>query len=94
MCCVFTILMLLGPRAAILFWWLFYPARFRLAFDTWILPLLFAIFFPWTMLMYLIVFPAGVVGFDWFWIGLGVLADLAWYVGGGFRKRVPGYRGT
>ncbi len=33
------------------------------------------------------------VGWDWLWIALGVVADIAWYAGGGFRKRVPGYRG-
>jgi hypothetical protein len=94
MCCVFTILLLLGPRFGILFWWLVNPARFNLAFDTWIWPLLGAIFLPWTTLMYLVVFPAGIMGWDWLWLGLGLLSDIAWWAGGGFRKRVPGYTGT
>jgi hypothetical protein len=33
-----------------------------------------AIFPPWTTLAYLIVFPGGVVGQDWLWFGLGLLA--------------------
>lgn len=87
MCCLFTILLLAGPRLATLFWWLFYPARFRLAFNGIIWPILGIIFVPWTTLMYLIVFPGGVIGLDWLWIGLGILADVAWYAGGGFGNR-------
>jgi hypothetical protein len=53
------------------------------------------IFLPWTTLMYLIVFPGGVVGFDWLWLGLGVLAGISTYDGGGYgnRERIPGYGG-
>jgi hypothetical protein len=87
MCCLFTILLLLGPRAAILFWYLFYPARWRLTFDTWIWPLLGSIFLPWTTLMYVIVAPMGVIGFDWLWLGLAFIADLASYGGGGWGNR-------
>jgi hypothetical protein len=94
MCCVFTVLLLLGPRAGILVWWLLNPARFNLAFNNWIVPLLMAIFLPWTMIMYMLVFPLGIVGLDWLWLGLGLLADILWYAGGGFRKRVPGYSGN
>jgi hypothetical protein len=43
--------------------------------------------------MYVLVAPAGVAGWDWLWLGLGLLADVAWWAGGGFRKRVPGYTG-
>ena len=94
MCCILTSLLLLGPRFALLIWWLFNPARFNLAFSSWIWALLGTIFLPWTMIMYLIVFPGGVVGLDWLWMGLGLLADIAWYAGGGFRRRVPGYSGS
>jgi len=86
-------LLLLGPRFGLLVWWLINPARFSLAFDGWILPTLGAIFVPWTTMMYLVVFPGGVVGWDWLWLGLGLLSDIAWWAGGGFRKRVPGYTG-
>ena len=96
MCCVFTSLVLLGPRFGILIWWLLNPVRFNLAFANtgWFLALLGAIFLPWTFLMYMIVFPGGVVGFDWLWMGIGLFGDIAWYAGGGFRRRVPGYSGT
>jgi hypothetical protein len=93
MCCVFTAMVLVGPRLAILVWYLINRARFYLAFDNWLMPLLLSIFLPWTMIMYMIVFPLGIVGLDWLWLGLGLVADIAWYAGGGFRRRLPGYRG-
>jgi hypothetical protein len=93
MCCLFTALLLLGPRFAILIWYLVQPLRFQTAFSTWIWPLLAALFLPWTMLMYLIVFSGGVTGFDWVWLGLGLVADIASYTGGGYgnRDRLRGY---
>lgn len=87
MCCFFTALVLFGPRLAILVWWLVNQARWTLAFDTWIWPLLGFIFAPWTTIMYMIVFPGGVTGFDWIWLGLGILADLGSYAGGGYGNR-------
>jgi hypothetical protein len=96
MCCFFTSLVLLGPRAAILIWWLINPLRFSAAFSTFILPLLGIIFLPWTTLMYLIVWSpiVGITGFDWVWLGLAVLADIVSYTGGAYgnRDRMPAYR--
>ena len=93
MCCFFTTLVLLGPRFAILIWWLVRPVLFNAMFNTWIWPLLGLIFLPWTLLMYLVVGAGGVVGFDWIWLGLGFLADIASYSGGAYgnRDRIPGY---
>ena len=93
MCCFFTTLVLLGPRAAILIWWLAQPVRWQAAFDTWIWPLLGFIFVPWTTLMYVLVAPGGVAGFDWVWIALAVVADVAMWGGGAYgnRDRIPGY---
>ena len=97
MCCLVTTLLLLGPRLAILVWWLMDSARFNLAFNTevwplhlavpfWIWPLLGALLVPWTTLAYLIVSPGGVVGLDWLWLGLGLLIDLGSH-SGGYRQR-------
>ncbi|MEJ2710496.1 MAG: hypothetical protein P8074_22990 [Anaerolineales bacterium] len=93
MCCFITTLFLLGPRVAVLIWWLLRPAYFMFIFNTWIWPLLGLIFLPWATLMYVIVAPGGIIGFDWLWIGLAVLADLSTYAGGGYgnRDRIPGY---
>ncbi len=94
MCCFFTTLVLLGPRAAILIWWLVQPVRWQITFPSFIWPLLGFLFVPWTTLMYVLVAPGGVIGFDWVWLGLAVLADIGMHVGGGYgnRDRIPGYR--
>ena len=89
MCCLVTILVFLGPRAGILVWWLFDMSRWESAFDTFLWPLLGAIFLPWTLLAYVLVFPGGVEGLDWLWILLGILLDVLFYAGGGFgRSRI------
>jgi hypothetical protein len=87
MCCLWTILILLGPRAGILFWYLFNPARWRLTFDTWIWPLLGSLFLPWTTIIYVLVAPAGVNGLDWLWLGLAFVVDLGSLGGGAFGNR-------
>ena len=97
MCCLVTVLLLLGPRLAILAWWFMDSARFNLAFNTpawplhlpvpfWVWPVLGAILVPWTTLAYLVVFPGGIAGLDWLWLGLGLLIDLGSH-GGGYRNR-------
>jgi hypothetical protein len=91
MCCAFTILAVFGPRLFILLWGILEPARWNLTFDSFIWPLLGFLFIPWTTLMYVIVFPGGVEGFDWLWLGLALFADLATLGGGAFgnRQRIP-----
>lgn len=92
MCCIFTILLFLGPRFAGIVWWIARPIRWvgetnASAFNSFIWPILGLLFAPWTTLMYLIVFPGGVNGLDWLWMGLAILADLSSYAGGGFGNR-------
>lgn len=45
--------------------------------------------------MYVLVFPGGLVWFDWLLLGLALLADIAGYAGG-YRERrsVPYYPGS
>ncbi|MDX1417458.1 MAG: hypothetical protein R3293_24855 [Candidatus Promineifilaceae bacterium] len=100
MCCAFLALVLVGPRIFGAFWWIFQPARWQLAFNNfpmsglwWIWPILGIIFLPWTTIMFIIVSPGGVVGWDWLWIGLMLVVDIASYTGGAGRKRLPGYEG-
>ncbi|MGD8585130.1 MAG: hypothetical protein PVH65_02690 [Chloroflexota bacterium] len=87
MCCLFTTLLFLGPRAGILIWWLLQPVRWQLTFDSFIWPLLGFLFMPWTTLMYAAISLNGLQGFDWLWIGLAVVADLGMYAGGGYGNR-------
>jgi hypothetical protein len=87
MCCIFTALVLMGPRAAIVLWWLFDMVRWNLAFDTFIVPLLGFLFFPLTTLMWVIVFPGGIDGFDGVWLALAVVLDLGSAFGGAYGNR-------
>jgi hypothetical protein len=87
MCCFFTVLVFLGPRVAGIIWWLIQPARWNLAFDTFIIPILGIIFLPWTLLMYVIVAPGGLTGLDWVFVGLMLVFDIGSYVGGGWGNR-------
>jgi hypothetical protein len=94
MCCFFTALVFFGPRLGFLVYWLFVPARVTAAFATFNFPLLVSllglIFIPWTALMYVIIFPLN--NWDWLWLGLGVMADVASYVASYHkRQQVPGY---
>jgi hypothetical protein len=93
MCCLFTTLVLFGPRLAILVWWLIDSVRFTTVFSSFIWPLLGFIFLPWTTLMYLLVAPNGLIWFDWFWLGLALLIDLGSLFGGGYgnRHRIRSY---
>jgi hypothetical protein len=87
MCCLFTVLALLGPRAAILVWWLLDPLVWQRAFDTFIWPFLGFLFLPWTTLMYVLVYPGGVNGLDIVWLGLAFAFDLFNWGGGAFGNR-------
>ena len=79
MCCFFTALVFFGPRLGFLIYWLIAPIRVGAAFQAFNLPWLVGIasliFAPWTALMYVMIFPLN--GFDWIWLGLGILADVA-----------------
>ncbi|MFL5724839.1 MAG: hypothetical protein ACJ765_01910 [Chloroflexota bacterium] len=94
MCCVIAALFALGPRAAILIWWLVDQLRWNAAFDTFIWPLLGFLVLPWTTLMWVLVFPGGVDGFDYVWLGIGFAFDLFSWFGGGYtnRDRITAYR--
>ena len=70
MCCLFTILLLLGARAIDIVWWIAQPGRWDAAFSSALWPILGIIFAPWTTMMWVICAPGGVNGLDWLWIGL------------------------
>ena len=74
MCCFFTALLFLGPRFAYLVYWLIAPIRVNTALGSlnfpFIVSLLGLIFVPWTLLMWVMIFPMN--GWDWLWLGFGV----------------------
>src|SRR5512136_2340213 len=101
MCCVWATLLAMGPRLAILVWWLIDSARFDQSFGrwefasslpSWLLPLLACLAFPWTSLAYLAVYQGGITGADWIWLGVGLLLDLSTHGGGLFSSRQRRHR--
>ena len=56
MCCMLTALFFIGPRFAILVWWLINPVYVGAAFESWLLTLLAWAFIPWTVLTYLFIY--------------------------------------
>ena len=82
-----------APRLVLIFMWIV-GNRISAAFDTVIIPILGIIFLPYTMIMYVLIWNpvTGVTGWDWVWLGLGVVLDLMhWGIIGNNRKGVPGY---
>jgi len=88
--CLFFILLLFGPRLAGVLWWIFEPLRWDATFDTVLLPIFGLLLLPWATVMYVLVAPGGVDGFDAVWLALAVLVDVASYAGGGVFGRRRG----
>lgn len=86
-CCLLALILAGAPRVAIIFYWFFENSYFNVAFSAWYVPVLGFFFMPWLTLMYLIVSPGGVTGFDWALIGLGIILDLGSYGGGGTARQ-------
>jgi len=86
--CLVVLLGAFFPRIALLFIWLARPALFQAALSP-----LFAIagiiFLPFTTLFYVLLWnpTTGIQGFDWVWIGLAVVIDLASYGTSAFGGR-------
>jgi len=87
--CLFFTLLFLGPRFALLLYWIAWPARWEVAFDGALVPLLGFFLAPWTTLSWVLCGPGGIEGFDVLLVGLAVAADLLTLVGGGgsYRRR-------
>ena len=80
MCCLALTAGFLGPRIALVAWWIF-GDKIDAAFDSWVWPLLGLIFLPWTTLAYVLVWSpiVGVDGGEWIVVALGFLADVLTY---------------
>jgi len=80
-----------APRLVLIFAWIF-GRRWDLVWQgDWLLPLLGIIAAPYTTVMYMLVWsPAGLHGFDWVWLLLGVMLDvMKWGQTFRYRKGVP-----
>jgi hypothetical protein len=88
MCCVAGALLILGPRAAAIIWWLLDPTRWNLAFSTWLIPLLGILFLPWTTLAFVLMWaPDGLSLFGVILVALGFIVDVGSYAGGAYTNR-------
>jgi hypothetical protein len=87
--CLLALLALISPRLVLVLLWIFSDVLSR-AFDSWIIPLLGFFLLPWTTLTYVAFWDWGagrhVVGFEWFFVVLAFVIDLASY-GQGRRAR-------
>ena len=88
MCCFITLFLLVGPRVALIFMWLFSDLVTR-AFPNFLFPLLGTIFLPFTTIFYVLAYqPAfGIDGFGWFFVILGLIIDISSYGGGWWGNR-------
>ena len=80
MCCLALSAGFIGPRFALLLWWIF-GDKVDAAFSSFIWPLLGLLFLPWTTLGYVLAWGPlnGVSGAGWLVVALGVFADVATY---------------
>ena len=87
--CLFALFAGLFPRLALLIVWVARPALVAAAFTTWLLPLLGIIFLPFATLMYVILYTPGraLTAWEWFWIILAGLFDVAHLAAGIVRRR-------
>jgi hypothetical protein len=95
--CLFVLLGGLFPRFALLILWIARPERIDATFTSWLWPLLGIIFLPFATLIYVLLYTPGrgVTGWDWFWVGLAALLDLAhWGSSASQRNQLPGRRAT
>ena len=87
--CLFALFAGLFPRLALLIVWVARTALVAAAFNTWLLPLLGIIFLPFATLMYVILYTPGraLTAWEWFWIILAGLFDIAHLAAGIVRRR-------
>ena len=92
--CLFVLLAGVFPRLALFIVWVARPNMVNVAFGSWLWPLLGIIFLPFATLMYVLLYTPGIglTGWDWFWVVLAGILDIAHW-GGGWtqRRQVPGY---
>lgn len=84
----YAALLMLGPRAAGILWWLFDPTRWNLVFSTWLIPLLGIIFLPWTTLAFVLMWdPNGLSLLGVILVALGFVVDIGSYAGGAYTNK-------
>ena len=88
--CLFALFAGVFPRLALLIVWLLRPNMVDAAFTSWIVPLLGIVFLPFTTLIYVVLYTPGrgLTGWEWFWIAICVLLDVAHWGSAARGRRV------
>lgn len=87
MCCVISLLVVIGPRIAAIAWYFTENARWAAAFNNILWPILGVLFLPWTTLAWVLMSPGGVQGLQWLVVVFGFLIDVGALGGGGYSSR-------
>src|SRR5829696_8919734 len=88
--CLFALFAGLFPRLGLFIVWIARPRLVDAAFDGFLLPLLGIIFLPFATLMYVILYTPGVglTGWEWFWVVVAGVFDVAHWVVSVSQRRV------
>jgi hypothetical protein len=91
--CALAFVIALAPRVVLVLAWIFSDRWPKVWNGDFLLPLLGIVFVPYTTVMYMLVWtPLGIQGWDWLWIGLGLVLDATkWANLAANRRNVPGY---
>ncbi|GIH05032.1 hypothetical protein Rhe02_30990 [Rhizocola hellebori] len=86
--CLFILFAGLFPRLALIIFWILRPNLMDAAFSSWLWPILGFLFLPFATLMYVLLWVTGgpLDGWEWFWVGLCALLDIAHWGSGAFRR--------
>ena len=87
MACAIVLLGVIGPRAALIFWWVADPARWMATFSGAFVPVVGFLFLPWTTIMYILFWSNGLPPIGWLAVLLGIVLDLGTYGGGALGTR-------
>ena len=85
--CLFALLAAGAPRLALVLMWLLTPWVGRAFSGSFIVPVLGFIFLPLTTVVYVLVSPGGLSGFDWLLLAVGFFIDVGSYGSGAYGRR-------
>ncbi len=92
--CLLAFGLAVAPRAILILAW-FFSERWPIVWGgDFLVPLLGIAFLPYTTVMYMLTWsPAGIQGWDWLWILLGLFLDIThWGEVVNNRKQVPVFK--
>lgn len=90
--CILSMAIVIAPRLMLILAWIFSERWDVVWRGNWFWPLLGTLLAPYTTIMYMLSWsPAGIAGWDWMWIIMGVLLDIMkWGQIAQNRNSIPG----